>query len=51
MGEEFVAEVGRFSPQLDLMTFAAWGLGTLFLTDRHLLLHFPKRQQVYYLRG
>ncbi|CAB1121398.1 unnamed protein product [Ectocarpus sp. CCAP 1310/34] len=45
MGEEFVAEVPRSSSsQLDLMALAGWS-GNLFLTDRHLLLHFPKRQQ------
>ncbi|CAN0118871.1 unnamed protein product, partial [Scytosiphon promiscuus] len=45
MGEEFVAEVPRTSSQLDLMALAGWS-GNLFLTDRHLFLHFPKRQQV-----
>ncbi|CAN0547204.1 unnamed protein product, partial [Ectocarpus sp. 12 AP-2014] len=45
MGEEFVAEAPRSSSsQLDLMALAGWS-GNLFLTDRHLLLHFPKRQQ------
>lgn len=46
MGEEFVAEAPRSSSsQLDLMAIAGWS-GNLFLTDRHLLLHFHKRQQV-----
>lgn len=45
MGEESVAEAPRPSSQLDLMGMAGWS-GNLFLTDRHLLLHFPKRQQV-----
>lgn len=47
MGEEVVLEAPRSSSsQLDdLMALAGWA-GNLFLTDRHLLLHFPKRQQV-----
>lgn len=51
MGEEFVVEGSHASSQLDLMALAGGG-GTLFLTDRHLLLHYSKRQQVliFYLK-
>lgn len=49
MWEEFVVEADRSSAssqmQMDLMALAG-GAGTLFLTDRHLFLHFSKRQQV-----
>lgn len=48
MGEDFVVEGGRSSTApLDLKALGGWP-GTLFLTDRHLLLHLPKRQQVWH---
>lgn len=45
MGEEFVLEASQSSPHLNIIALAG-GTGTLFLTDRHLLLHVSKRQQV-----